>query len=109
MVRPMIAPMAEAAAQREHPGILPATLAKIRAHAAASENWGNFFADDVVVAIGPVLLMHGILVGAGIPVSVWEIGIWGLPTACAGLAAGWWRGRVLDRAIRQARGARAKA
>lgn len=96
MVRPLIAPMAEAAAERR--GLLSeADRMKIRAHAAAAENWGNFFADDIFVAVGPVLLMHGIFRAAGVEVSLRELGLWGLPTAGAALALGWWRYRVLNR------------
>ena len=70
---------------------------KIRAHAAAAENWGNFFADDIFVAVGPVLLMGGVFHAAGVEVSLRELGLWGLPTAGAAMALGWWRYRVLNR------------
>lgn len=107
MIRPLVAPMAEAAAEasgaRESPPVpLPAPLRQeLRAHAAAAENWGNFFADDIVVAIGPVLLMKGVFDSAGIAVSVAALGAWGLPTALFALLLGAWRFRRLDRAIEQ--------
>jgi uncharacterized membrane protein len=98
MVRPLIAPMAEAAAQAR--GADPERArADVRAHAAAAENWGNFFADDILVAVGPVLLMKGVFAGAGVEVSVWHLGLWGLPTALASLALGAWRLRALDRRL----------
>jgi uncharacterized membrane protein len=96
MVRPIVAPMAEGAARARH-GELPASsVAAIRAHAAAAENLGNFFADDIIVAIGPVLLIKGCFDAAGVPVSVGMIALWGAPTAAFVLWVGWWRYRRLD-------------
>jgi uncharacterized membrane protein len=103
MVRPLISPMAEAAAEKKA-GLLPEALRmKIRAHAAAAENWGNFFADDIFVAVGPVLLMGGVFKAAGVEVSLKELGLWGLPTAAAALGLGWWRYRKLNRRIQAAK------
>lgn len=103
MVRPLISPMAEAAAEKKA-GLLPEALRmKIRAHAAAAENWGNFFADDIFVAVGPVLLMGGVFKAAGVEVSLKELGLWGLPTAAVALALGWWRYRKLNRLIEAAK------
>lgn len=106
MVRPLVAPMAEAAAAAREPGgVLPPTkAADVRAHAAASENLGNFFADDIVVAVGPVLLIKAVLDAAGAPVSVWTVALWGAPTACFVLLVGAWRYRALDRRLRKDNG-----
>ena len=98
MVRPVVAPMAEGAAARS--GVpSPDKTAGIRAHAAASENLGNFFADDIFVAVGPVLLIKGVLDAAGVRADVMAIAWWGAPTALWVLAVGWWRYRVLDRRL----------
>jgi uncharacterized membrane protein len=103
MIRPLISPMAEAAAEKKA-GVLPVALRmNIRAHAAAAENWGNFFADDIFVAVGPVLLMGGVFKAAGVDVSLKELGLWGLPTAAAALALGWWRYRKLNQLIEAAK------
>jgi uncharacterized membrane protein len=99
MVRPLIAPMAEAAAKTRLGSVSKELTARIRAHAAAAENWGNFFADDIIVAVGPVLLMKGVFDAAGVPVTLWSLGLWGLPTALAALLLGAWRFRKLDREI----------
>ena len=103
MVRPLVAPMAEAAAAAGQPGgaLSPAKTADVRAHAAAAENLGNFFADDIVVAVGPVLLIKGVLDAAGAPVSVWTVALWGAPTAVFVLLVGAWRYRALDRRLRR--------
>lgn len=96
MVRPLVAPMAEGAAQAR--GELgPRTQAAIRAHAAAAENVGNFFSDDIVVAVAALLLVKSFFDSAGVPVTLAMIQLWSVPTALWVLAVGWWRYRALDR------------
>ena len=98
MVRPVIAPMAEgAAARRDASG--ERCRKDIRAHAAASENLGNFFADDILVAVGPVLLIKGVLDAAGVRADPLAIAWWGAPTALWVLLVGAWRYRALDRRL----------
>lgn len=99
MVRPLISPMAEGAAAARHGELDEPTTMRIRAHAAASENIGNFFADDILVAVGPVLLMKGFFDTAGVPVEILHLAWWGLPTALWVLAVGWWRSHLLDRRL----------
>ncbi|MSR47316.1 MAG: DUF969 domain-containing protein [Planctomycetes bacterium] len=105
MIRPLVAPMAEGVAQARAKAPLPdALLDRLRAHAAAAENFGNFFADDVVVAVGPVLIMKGVFERAGVDVATHAIGAWGLPTALFALLLGAWRFRRLDQALAVAGG-----
>jgi uncharacterized membrane protein len=99
MVRPLIAPMAEGAAQARHGPLSEQATAAIRAQAAAAENTGNFFADDILVAVGPVLLMKGFFDSVGVEVNLMHLAWWGLPTALWVLAVGWWRCRALDRKL----------
>jgi uncharacterized membrane protein len=98
MVRPLVAPMAEgaAAAQGE---LDPKSRAEIRAHAAAAENVGNFFAEDIFIGVGAILLMKGFFDSVGMHVGVWDMALWGLPTALAAFGIGWWRFRALDQRI----------
>lgn len=108
MVRPLVVPMAESAAAKE--GLLTdESSQKIRAHAAASENVGNFFADDIFVAVGALLLIKGFFDSVGVEVSLAEIKLWSAPTALWVLAVGWWRYRVLDAKLRNAAERRAAA
>lgn len=101
-VRPLVAPMAEAAARAAAGRDLPEkTVQSIRAHAAAAENVGNFFGEDVFVAVGAVLLMKGFFEAEGIEVNVWAMALWGLPTAFLAFGVMWWRARALDRRIRR--------
>ncbi len=113
-VRPLIVPMAEAAAKLQLEKAAQQACGKgaaaglelpdktsqaIRANAAAAENVGNFFGEDVFIAVGAILLMKGFFEAQGMTVSVWAMALWGIPTAlCASLVM-WWRTRVLDRRI----------
>ncbi|WP_298151012.1 DUF969 family protein [Metallibacterium sp.] len=86
-VRPLLAPMAEAAAMRETADADAATAAQtreqVRALAAATDNIGLFFGEDVFIALGAVLLIHGFYVGQGIDLHPLHIALWALPTAIA--------------------------
>ena len=99
MVRPLIAPMAEGAAHKQHGALSKEERTAIRAHAAASENVGNFFSDDIVVAVAALLLIKGFFDTAGVEVSLRDLKLWGLPTALWVLLVGWWRYRRLDRRL----------
>jgi uncharacterized membrane protein len=100
-VRPLVAPMAEAAAQQQAAGgpLPDRTVELIRANAAAAENTGNFFGEDIFIAVGAILLMKGFFDSIGIDVSVWAMALWGIPTALLAFGVMWWRARVLDRRI----------
>jgi uncharacterized membrane protein len=80
MVRPVIAPMAEASAEVIAP-VDPETRDVIRANAAAVDNIGVFFGEDVFVAIGSVLLIKGFLEQNGILVAPSQLAVWAIPTA----------------------------
>lgn len=84
MIRPLIAPMAEAAAEARGP-LDADTLAHIRAHAAAAENIAAFFGEDIFVAIGSVLLIKGMLDQAGVHVEPLALSLWAIPTAILAL------------------------
>lgn len=111
MVRPLVAPMAEAAAKVQSGAAeLPAgTTQSIRAHAAAAENVGNFFGEDTVFAVSAVLLIKGVMEAAGQKVGVWALSLWGIPTALVAFAALVWRARALDRRIHREAGSETKA
>ena len=83
MVRPLIAPMAEGAAVNRH-GPLPDEIRnRIRAFAAATDNVGLFFGEDIFVAFGGIMLMHTLLTEMKVDVSPVAIAFWGIPTALA--------------------------
>ena len=57
---------------------------KVRAYAAATDNIGVFFGEDIFIALGAVLLMQGFFAEHGIVLEPLHIALWGIPTAiCA--------------------------
>ena len=86
MVRPLVAPMAEGAAET-HYGVLPdRERYLIRSHAAAADNIGLFFGEDIFIAIASILLIKGFLEQNGIIVEPLELSVWAIPTAIAALS-----------------------
>jgi uncharacterized membrane protein len=99
MVRPLVAPMVEAAAELRHPGISERLRYRVRAMAAATDNVGLFFGEDIFVAFGAIVLMQTILRGEGIEVNPLHMALWGIPTAVTAFVIHAWRLRRLDREI----------
>lgn len=82
-VRPLLAPMAEAAAEKILPDFDQADREELRAIAAATDNVGRFFGEDVFIALGAVLLIQAFYSQHGIELSPLSIALWALPTAVA--------------------------
>ena len=101
-IRPIIAPMTEAAAGREG-ATSTAWLDRIRGMSASSENYGNFFGQLLFPAAGGLLLIKGVLEGAGLTVDLVEMATYAIPTAVAAAAISLIRFIALDRAIRSAK------
>jgi uncharacterized membrane protein len=99
MVRPLVSPMAEAAAELRHPGLSERLRQRVRAMAAATDNVGLFFGEDIFVAFGAIVLMQTILRGEGIEVNPLHMALWGIPTAVSAYIIHAWRLRRLDREI----------
>jgi uncharacterized membrane protein len=101
MVRPLIAPMAEGAAEAKFGEVPEDVREKIRAHAAAVDNIGLFFGEDVFVAVGAVLLMKGFFDQYHIHSEPIKMGLWALPTAIAVFIIHSIRLRLLDRYLKR--------
>lgn len=86
MVRPLIAPMAEAAAEARLGKLNERQRDAIRAQCAAAENVGLFFGEDIFVAIGSILLIKGFLAQNGINADPLQLSFWAIPTAIAAFA-----------------------
>lgn len=100
MVRPLIAPMAEAAAENRLGELPDRTRYRIRAHAAATDNIGLFFGEDIFIAIGSILLIRSFLEQNGFRIEPTSLAVWAIPTAiCAFLIHGT-RLTFLDRSLR---------
>jgi uncharacterized membrane protein len=99
MVRPLIAPMSEAAAENRFGGISKRTRNRIRAHAAATDNIGVFFGEDIFIAIGSILLIRGFLDENGIHVEATSLAVWAIPTAICAFVIQGIRLLLLDRSL----------
>ena len=78
-VRPLLAPMAEAAGRPQD----QAEADRIKAMAAATDNVGLFFGEDIFIAIGSILLMKGFMEQQGIVLAPLALSVWAIPTAVA--------------------------
>ncbi|RZT04107.1 Uncharacterized membrane protein [Duganella sp. CF402] len=96
MVRPLIAPMAEGAAEVRYPNVPQEMRYRIRAMAAATDNVGLFFGEDIFVAFGAIVLMQTILHGEGVDVDPLHMALWGIPTAVCAFIIHSWRLYRLD-------------
>ena len=103
MVRPLVAPMAEGAAEVEAGRALPEPVRhRIRGMSAATDNIGLFFGEDIFIAIGSIILMVGFLEQAGIIVEPLQLSVWAIPTAIAAFIVHGARLLMFDREVRKA-------
>jgi uncharacterized membrane protein len=82
-VRPLLAPMAEAAAEKIDPALDEDQRDRVKALAAATDNVGLFFGEDVFLAFAGVLLIQGFLAQHGIELDPRSIAIFAVPTTIA--------------------------
>ncbi len=99
MVRPLIAPMAEAAAETHHGPLSEQSRQTIRAQAAAADNIALFFGEDIFIAIASILLIKGFLAQNGIVVEPLQLSVWAIPTAICALLIHGTRLILFDRAV----------
>lgn len=98
-VRPLVAPMAEAAAEKQAPDIDTKGRETVKAYAAATDNIGLFFGEDIFIAIASILLIKGFLEQNGIIVAPLQLSVWAIPTAIVALLIHGFRLWQLDRKI----------
>ena len=101
-VRPLVAPMAVAAAEGES-GLDEDTSDEVRAYAAATDNVGLFFGEDIFFAIGSIVLIQQVLEGYDILLSPLELAVWAIPTAIAAFIIHSTRLMLLDRSLARRR------
>jgi uncharacterized membrane protein len=88
-VRPLVAPMALAAAEKQHGELDEDTSETVKAYSAATDNVGLFFGEDIFFAIGSIVLIQQVLATYGYNLAPLELAIWAIPTAiCAFLIHG---------------------
>jgi len=100
MVRPLLAPMAEGATENRYGELPPEVRHRLRAMAAATDNVGLFFGEDIFVAFGAIIFMHNFMQqSAGIQTDPLQIALWGIPTAVCAFLIHAFRLRRLDKTL----------
>src|SRR6476620_8372528 len=83
-VRPLVAPMAVAAAEKQYFYHDAATSERMKAMSAATDNVGLFFGEDIFLAVASILLIQSSLAGFGIQLTPFQLSVWAIPSAiCA--------------------------
>ncbi len=100
-VRPLLAPMAEAALEKEVGEAPEKVREKVRAWCAAADNIAVFYGEDIFIAIGAVLLIVGTMKNFGVTVSPLSISLWAIPTAVCALVIHGARLLTFDRRLKR--------
>ncbi len=98
-VRPLVAPMAVAAAEKQHGELDEDTVEQVKAFSAATDNVGLFFGEDIFFAIGSIVLIQQTLEAYDILLSPLELALWAIPTAIAAFLIHGARLIMLDRRL----------
>jgi uncharacterized membrane protein len=109
-VRPIVAPMSEAAAERRHGPLSEPMREKIRSYAASADTVGLFFGEDIFVAVGSILLITGFVdTTYHLKLDALQVALWAIPTAICALLIHGARMLWLDRSLGRLAGAGAPA
>jgi uncharacterized membrane protein len=98
-VRPLVAPMALAAAEKQHGPLDEKTSEKVKAWSAATDNVGLFFGEDIFFAIGSIVLIQQVLATYGYALAPLQLALWAIPTAIAAFVVHGTRLLLLDRSL----------
>jgi uncharacterized membrane protein len=99
-VRPLVAPMAVAAAEKEHGALDEGTDQRVKAMSAATDNVGVFFGEDIFLAVSSILLIQGSLASFGIQLTPFQLSVWAIPTAICAFVIHSTRLLLLDRRLK---------
>ncbi len=102
-VRPLVAPMALAAAEKQHGELDEDTAETVKSFSAATDNVGLFFGEDIFFAIGSIVLIQQTLATYGYELAPLQLAVWAIPTAILAFLIHGSRLLMLDRAIGKGR------
>jgi len=100
-VRPLVAPMALAAAEKEHGPLDEDVAERVKAMSAATDNVGLFFGEDIFIAVSSILLIQGALKAFGIELTPFELSVWAIPSAICAFLIHSTRLLLLDRELKR--------
>ncbi|TKX32754.1 DUF969 domain-containing protein [Campylobacter aviculae] len=99
MIRPLIAPMAEAAAKLKFKNLTHKDNQKIKAHSAATDNVAVFFGEDIFIAVHSILFIKAFYETSGIIVEPIHLSLWAIPSGILALIIHCSRLYLLDRKL----------
>ena len=102
-VRPLVAPMALAAAEKEHGELDEETAERVKAMSAATDNVGLFFGEDIFIAIGSIVLIQQVLATYGYNMAPLHLALWAIPSAVMAFLIHGARLLLLDRKLAKTR------
>jgi uncharacterized membrane protein len=102
-VRPLIFPMSVGAAQaKADTAVAEEKLERIKAANSASENYGNFYGQNLSIVQAGILLVYGVMKGLGYEVSLWRLALFTTPIVFLSIVLGAAQFLLLDRRLKQA-------
>src|SRR5262249_8593932 len=99
-VRPLIFPMSVGAAEAQK-AAEPESLEEIKAADAASENYGNFYGQNLSVVQAGILLVYGVMKGLGYEVNLWRLILFTTPIVILSVILGAIQFTLFDRRLKQ--------
>ena len=100
-VRPLVAPMALAAAEKQHGELSDEEADQVKSYAAATDNVGLFFGEDIFFAIGSIVLIQQTLATYGYDLAPLELALWAIPSAIGAFIIHGFRLWRFDRSLAQ--------
>ena len=100
-VRPLIFPMSAGAAEAKTGGeeVEPEKLELIKAANSASENYGNFYGQNLAVVQPGILLVYGVMKSVGYEVDLWRLILFTIPIVALSIVLGAIQFLWLDRRL----------
>ena len=105
-VRPLIFPMSIGAAEttfaaKSADDVPEEIVEEIKAANAASENYGNFYGQNLSPVQAGILLVFGVMAGLGYGVSIWKLVLFAIPITTISIVLGAIQFSLLDRRYRR--------
>ncbi|MBZ7964884.1 DUF969 domain-containing protein [Campylobacter sp. 2457A] len=104
MIKPLIAPMAEAAAKLKFKNLTRKDSQKIKAYSAATDNVAVFFGEDIFIAVHSILFIQAFFASNNISVSPVDLSIWAIPSGILALIIHCFRLYLLDKRLKKTYG-----
>ena len=101
-VRPLVAPMALAAAEQQG-DLDEVEEERVKSYSAATDNVGLFFGEDIFIAIGSIILIQQTFATYNIQLAPLELAVWAIPTAILAFLIHGARLLMLDRRLARRR------